>query len=54
MIFMGLFPGTVLRKMDASVARYIESLKAQAPVATALALPGQTGLEASTLTEPER
>jgi NADH-quinone oxidoreductase subunit M len=26
-VFMGLFPGSILRKMDASVSRYIESLK---------------------------
>jgi NADH-quinone oxidoreductase subunit M len=27
MFFMGLFPGTILRKMDASVARYLDSLR---------------------------
>jgi NADH-quinone oxidoreductase subunit M len=27
---MGLFPGTILRKMDASVSRYIDSLREKA------------------------
>jgi len=29
-VFMGLFPGSILRKMDASVSRYIESIKTKA------------------------
>jgi NADH-quinone oxidoreductase subunit M len=29
-VSMGLFPGTILRKMDASVARYLESVKPKA------------------------
>jgi NADH-quinone oxidoreductase subunit M len=29
MVFMGLFPGTILRKMDASVSRYLDAAKAK-------------------------
>ena len=54
MLFMGLFPGTFLRKMDSSVARYVESLRSKAPVVKALELPGRPGAEATALTEPER
>jgi NADH-quinone oxidoreductase subunit M len=32
-VFMGLFPGTFLRKMDASVSRYIGAVKDKAPAA---------------------
>ena len=44
---MGLFPGTVLRKMDGSVSRYIETIKGKAPIAPAgriLPRPGASGL----------
>jgi NADH-quinone oxidoreductase subunit M len=36
MIFMGLFPGSILRKMDASVSRYLDSLKSRPAVVMAL------------------
>jgi NADH-quinone oxidoreductase subunit M len=39
-VTMGLFPGTVLRKMDAAVGRYIETVKPGQPAATAWAAPG--------------
>ncbi len=32
-IFMGLFPGVILRKMDASVSRYLDSVRTKAPTA---------------------
>ena len=32
-VLMGLFPGAILRKMDASVSRYIESIRTTAPAA---------------------
>jgi NADH-quinone oxidoreductase subunit M len=35
-VYMGLFPGTLLRKMDASVSRYMESLRRRAPATLAL------------------
>jgi NADH-quinone oxidoreductase subunit M len=54
MLFLGLFPGTVLRKMDSSVARYVESLRTQAPVVMTLDGPGQLGPEKTGLMEPER
>jgi len=40
-VFMGLFPGTILRKMDGSVARYVESLKIKPKAASSWAIPGQ-------------
>jgi NADH-quinone oxidoreductase subunit M len=54
MVFMGLFPGTVLRKMDASVSRYIDSLKTRPPVALTLRLPALSAPGAATMSEPER
>jgi NADH-quinone oxidoreductase subunit M len=54
MLFMGLFPGTFLRKMDSSVARYIESLRSGASVVTALDRPGGPGAATAALAEPER
>jgi len=38
-VFMGLFPGPVLRKMDASVARYIEGLKTKPAAAVTISEP---------------
>ncbi len=35
-VFMGLFPGTFLRKMDASVSRYLDVLQNRPPAAIAL------------------
>jgi NADH-quinone oxidoreductase subunit M len=46
-VLMGLFPGAILRKMDASVSRYIESVRAKATAsltwkpATRIALPAR-------------
>jgi NADH-quinone oxidoreductase subunit M len=38
-VFMGLFPGAFLRKMDASVVRYLESVKARPATSLASTLP---------------
>jgi len=40
-VFMGLFPGVFLRKMDASVGRYIESIRAKAPAALTRDVPAR-------------
>jgi NADH-quinone oxidoreductase subunit M len=53
-VFMGLFPGGILRKMDASVARYIDSLKSKPGVAMTSSVPSRPALEAATVVEPER
>ncbi len=53
-VFMGLFPGTILRKMDASIARYIESFRNKPPVAMTLNVPGRPAQEATTVAELER
>jgi NADH-quinone oxidoreductase subunit M len=37
MVFMGLFPGLFLRKMDASVSRYLETLGSRSSVAVTVA-----------------
>ena len=39
-VFMGLFPGIFLRKMDASISRYLRTLKVPVPAAAILAKPG--------------
>jgi NADH-quinone oxidoreductase subunit M len=39
-VFMGLFPGFLLRKMDASVARYIDSIRAKSTAALTSTLSG--------------
>ena len=39
MVFLGLFPGTILRKMDASVSHYLDSTKAKPGVVSALRIP---------------
>jgi len=54
MLFLGLFPGTVLRKMDSSVARYVESLKSKSSVEMTSDRPGLPGAETSALSERER
>jgi NADH-quinone oxidoreductase subunit M len=53
-VFMGLFPGTFLRKMDASVARYIGSFRNKPPVAVTLSVPGRPARGATTVAELER
>jgi NADH-quinone oxidoreductase subunit M len=53
-VFMGLFPGPILRKMDASVARYIEGLKAKPAAAMTLNLPARPSPEGITIAERER
>ncbi|HOW85404.1 MAG TPA: NADH-quinone oxidoreductase subunit M [Candidatus Aminicenantes bacterium] len=54
MVFLGLFPGTVLRKMDASVSRYLDSLRKQAPVALTSRAPARPPLWSARPAEPER
>jgi NADH-quinone oxidoreductase subunit M len=54
MVFMGLFPGTILRKMDASVSRYIESLKSKPAVTTTLDRPGPAPAAGAAAAELER
>ncbi len=55
MVFMGLFPGTILRKMDASVSRYIDSLKSKTAVVTTLNRPGRPApTDAAAIAELER
>jgi NADH-quinone oxidoreductase subunit M len=53
-VFMGLFPGGILRKMDASVARYVDSLKNKPGVAMTSGVPSRPALEPSTVEKPER
>ena len=53
-VFMGLFPGTILRKMDASVARYIESVRAKAPAPLTWKVPGRPVGAGPLVGEPER
>jgi NADH-quinone oxidoreductase subunit M len=53
-VFMGLFPGIFLRKMDASVSRYIELIRARAPAAMTLGLPGRPGTERPAIMKAER
>jgi NADH-quinone oxidoreductase subunit M len=53
-VFMGLFPGTILRKMDASVARYIESVRAMAPAPLTWKVPGRPVGPGPLVGEPER
>jgi NADH-quinone oxidoreductase subunit M len=40
-VLLGLFPGAILRKMDASVSRYIESVRPKTPAALSLTVPGR-------------
>jgi len=53
MVLMGLFPGPILRKMDASVSRYIESLKAKPPIAMTIEGPAPTTRAPEPAAEPE-
>ena len=54
LFFMGLFPGTILRKMDASVAHYLESIRTRRPVAMTLGAPGGSARERAIAVERER
>jgi NADH-quinone oxidoreductase subunit M len=54
MAFMGLFSGTILRKMDASVSQYIDSLETKPPVAENMDCPVLPPLEVASAAEPER
>ncbi len=42
-VYMGLFPGTFLRKMDAAVSRYMESFGNKAPAALTSKIPARPG-----------
>ncbi len=42
-VYMGLFPGTFLRKMDAAVSRYLESLRRTSAASLVLTAPAPTG-----------
>ena len=53
-VLMGLFPGPILRKMDASVARYIEGLKTKPVAAMTLDRPARPSPDGITVAEPER
>jgi len=53
-VFMGLFPGTILRKMDASVARTIEALRTRPAVAATMNPAGLATSEAARVTGSER
>jgi len=52
-VFMGLFPGAFLRKMDASVARYLEALKAKPAASLVWTAPAGPGHGARTHGELE-
>jgi NADH-quinone oxidoreductase subunit M len=54
MVFMGLFPGTILRKMDAAVSRSIDSAKAKPAVTSTLTISPPAASEAASVAEPER
>jgi NADH-quinone oxidoreductase subunit M len=53
-VYMGLFPGTFLRKMDASVSRYMESLRRRTPATLALETSPPGGGTPGILAETER
>ena len=53
-VYMGLFPGTVLRKMDAAVGRYIGTVKSAQPAETAWAAPGNPDRAGQDPGVPER
>jgi len=53
MVFMGLFPSLVLRKMDASVSRYVESLEAKPSIAMTIEGPALITRAPEPETEPE-
>ena len=52
MVLMGLFPGPVLRKMDAAVARSIETLRGRP--AAVMNLPAKPSPPSTIIPEPER
>jgi NADH-quinone oxidoreductase subunit M len=53
-VLLGLFPGTVLRKLDGSVARYIGSVRAKAPAALTRTVPRRPAAADPVLGERER
>jgi NADH-quinone oxidoreductase subunit M len=53
-VFMGLFPGIFLRKMDSSVSHYIESIKAKASASLTMAAPVRPEYTGQSLAELER
>jgi NADH-quinone oxidoreductase subunit M len=53
-VFMGLFPGTFLRKMDASVSHYIGAVKDKAPAALTWKAPVRLECAGEHVTELER
>jgi NADH-quinone oxidoreductase subunit M len=53
-VFMGLFPGIFLRKMDTSVSHYIESIKTKASASLAMAAPVRPDCTGQSLAELER
>jgi NADH-quinone oxidoreductase subunit M len=54
-VFLGLFPGLFLRKMDASISRYLGTLKVPVPAAASLANPGPSPISSGgVLAETER
>ena len=53
-VFMGLFPGVFLRKMDASVARYLEAVKPKPAASLGWTVPAERGQGLQTPGEPER
>ena len=53
-VFMGLFPGTILRKMDRTVARYVDSLKGKPGLAMTPGAPIRPDREGSSLAGRER
>jgi NADH-quinone oxidoreductase subunit M len=53
-VFMGLFPGVFLRKMDASVARYLDTVKSRPATSLGLASTSEPGQAAEVRAELER
>ena len=53
-VFMGLFPGVFLRKMDASVARYLDTVKPKPAASLGWMIPAERGQDLPTPGEPER
>jgi NADH-quinone oxidoreductase subunit M len=53
-VLMGLFPGTVLRKMDGAVSRYIETIRGKSSTALIRVAPGPPGATGPVHGELER
>jgi NADH-quinone oxidoreductase subunit M len=53
-VLMGLFPGAILRKMDASVARYIESIRTKATASPTWKVPSRPAQAIPLAGEKER